>query len=147
MGLAPELGQLVRQPKSSEAPALEARRAWRWGYRAARHDQLSGCATWSAPAPAHQVPGGAAYTDGHCDWRLPTEEELLSFVDATAPGCGSGSPCIPPALGPTCASPSWSSTTRAGVLFQAWTVNFFIGRASTDTKINPLLVGAVRGGS
>jgi Protein of unknown function (DUF1566) len=37
----------------------------------------------------------------HCDWRLPTVEELAGIMDPAAAGCGSGSPCIDPAFGPT----------------------------------------------
>jgi hypothetical protein len=51
--------------------------------------------------------------DSHCDWRLPTIEELRTIRDVTAPGCGSGSPCIDPIFGPTAASPYWSSTSTA----------------------------------
>jgi hypothetical protein len=60
---------------------------------------------------------GTAVTDagfaGHCDWRLPTIQELQTIIDLGASGCGSGSPCIDPTFGPT-APFYWSSTTQAG---------------------------------
>jgi len=50
---------------------------------------------------------------GHCDWRLPTVEELQTIVDLSASGCGMGDPCIDPAFGPASAFFYWSSTTYA----------------------------------
>ncbi len=35
---------------------------------------------------------------GHCDWRLPTIGELQGIIDSSAPGCGTGRPCIDPNL-------------------------------------------------
>lgn len=42
------------------------------------------------------VPGFA----GHCDWRLPTIDELESIIDFNSPTCPSG-PCIDPIFGPS----------------------------------------------
>jgi hypothetical protein len=84
---------------------------------------------------------------GHCDWRLPTSAELQTIVDASAPGCGSGSACIDATFGPTVASNYWSSTTLAGTPFSAWLVGFYDGSASTYYKLYYLYVRAVRGGA
>ena len=89
--------------------------------------------TWSVTVPAYDVPTGTVFTDflyklnnctfsfdggykggfaGHCDWRLPTKQELQGIIDLNAPGCATNgcnsnngvlpySPCIDPAFGPT----------------------------------------------
>ncbi len=82
---------------------------------------------------------------GHCDWRLPTIEELVGIADLSASGCGSGSPCIDPAFGPTVALGYWSSTTYPGFPF-AWLVNFRHGNTDYIGEALTLYVRAVRGG-
>jgi Protein of unknown function (DUF1566) len=82
---------------------------------------------------------------GHCDWRLPTIQELQTIVDLGAVGCGSGSPCIDPVFGPTVTNLYWSATTFAGTT--AWTVDFFVGSVDHDGKISHNYVRAVRTGS
>lgn len=70
------------------------------------------------------ITGGFA---GHCDWRLPTIEELKTIVDVTQGNCGGGSgPCIDPVFGPTVAHDYWSFTTHDNVddPHYAWQVNF-----------------------
>jgi Protein of unknown function (DUF1566) len=37
---------------------------------------------------------------GHCDWRLPTIDELASIIDYDSPTCSNG-PCIDPIFGPS----------------------------------------------
>ena len=64
---------------------------------------------------------------GHCDWRLPTIGELQGIVDSSATGCGSGSPCIDPAFGPTQSFDYWSATTYAPNPDYACVVNFNFG--------------------
>jgi len=84
---------------------------------------------------------------GYADWRLPTVAELPTIVDLTAPGCRSGSPCIDAtAFGPTVASNYWSSTTFSNLPFNAWSVVFYDGSASLNTKNVTIRVRAVRGG-
>jgi len=73
----------------------------------------------------------------HCDWRIPTIAELQTIIERTASGCGSGSPCIDPAFGPTQASAYWSSSAFAGSTFpsapdNAWDVWFGTGDAYPD---------------
>jgi hypothetical protein len=123
--------------------------------------------TWSIVL-AGEVPDGTLFTDflhqlnscstndgtalidagfaGHCDWRLPTIQELKTIVDLTAPGCGIGSPCIDPVFGPTVPFHSWSGTTRASNPADAWTVLFNVGSTDTEFKSNgnALPVRAVR---
>lgn len=67
---------------------------------------------------------------GHCDWRLPTVEELAGIVDATLGACGGGSgPCLDQAVfGPTRARDYWSATTRATNPAFAWRVFFSSGK-------------------
>ena len=83
---------------------------------------------------------------GHCDWRLPIIEELNGIVDLSAPGCGTGSPCIDPTFGPTQFYYYWSATTDAGGADSAWTVYFGNGGAFGDSKTGGSYVRAVRSG-
>jgi len=75
---------------------------------------------------------------GHCDWRLPTVQELKTIADLTADGCmaGMGEPCIDPIFGPTIGFHYWSSTTRASNPADAWTVLFNAGITDTEFKSN-----------
>jgi hypothetical protein len=95
-------------------------------------------------------PDGSSVTPafaGHCDWRLPGITELQTIVDLSAPGCGSGSPCIDPIFGPTKVSDYWSSTSESGTPGNAWDVTFFNGNVLFIDKTTTLSVRAVRGGS
>jgi hypothetical protein len=98
-------------------------------------------------------PDGAATSGcfaGHCDWRLPTVEELTAIVDPTQGFCsgpsGSG-PCIDPVFGPTPALFYWSTTTDADIPYQAYGVFFGIGGPVAVIKAGIGYVRAVRGGS
>lgn len=114
---------------------------------------------WSSTETA---PDGGAFTDfldklnggeyngcyaGHCDWRLPTIEELQSIVDLSASDCGSGGTCIDPAFGPTQSSTYWSSTTYQDTPSGAWLVYFSYGSTDTNDKTDGHYVRAVRAGS
>jgi len=67
------------------------------------------------PSPS----GGTCYA-GHCDWRLPTVDELSSIYDITQGVCPyllgvggySSSACIDPFFGPTEPSEYWAATTH-----------------------------------
>ena len=118
--------------------------------------------TWSTGT---NKPDGMAYTDflgalnggtspdgvatsgcfaGHCDWRLPTVEELQTILLAAYP-CGT-SPCIDSAFGPTQSNYYWSATTSAGAPDRAWDVYFYDGIVNDDYKTSCNYVRAVRGG-
>ncbi len=121
--------------------------------------------TWNTAYPG-STPNGTVFTDflgalndctyngstfaggfaGHCDWRLPTQQELLAIVDLTAAGCGNDSPCIPAIFGPTRPSLYWSSATSASFPASAWGVYFFDGTSVSGNKANDLPVRAVRTG-
>jgi hypothetical protein len=128
--------------------------------------------TWGdlAGCPYTGCPNGAAFTDflgrlndctssdgtavtnagfaGHCDWRLPTIQELQTIVDSTQGDCGGGSgPCIDPIFGPTVANDYWSGTTHASTPAFAWLVGFIDGSVFNDFKNSTNYVRAVRGGS
>jgi len=112
-------------------------------------DTLNGGATGvgdCVSADGSTITGGF---NSHCDWRLPTIAELRTIVALSAPGCGSGSPCIDPIFGPTDASGYWSSTTLAGSqnTILAWFLDFALGDTSNVVKTTHVLVRAVRGGS
>ncbi|HSP96523.1 MAG TPA: DUF1566 domain-containing protein, partial [Candidatus Dormibacteraeota bacterium] len=65
---------------------------------------------------------------GHCDWRLPTSEELAGIVNETLGTCAGGEgPCIDPALGPMQADGYWSATTFSRNASRAWLVDFSSG--------------------
>jgi hypothetical protein len=122
--------------------------------------------TWSTGSPYN--PTGTAFTSflyglnggtssdgtdtvtacftGHCDWRLPTVQELAGIVDLTATGCGSGSPCIDPVFGPTQAYNYWSATTGSSGSDFAWIVSFYNGFTLNASKTFFYYVRAVRGG-
>ena len=95
-----------------------------------------------------------------CDWRLPTVEEFSGrsdegtatggIVDLTAPGCGSGSPCINAIFGPfgpTASSLYWSSSTSPSNPDYAWFVYFFNGGVDENYKTADSFVRAVRSGA
>ncbi len=87
---------------------------------------------------------------GHCDWRLPTMQELRGIVDLSVPGCGSGSPCIDPAFGSTALESYWSAITSVSYpeygLDLAWTVYSGSGDSYDSNKPTLLAARAVRGG-
>jgi len=87
-----------------------------------------------------------ACVTGHCDWRLPTIQELAATVDLTATGCGSGSPCIDTVFGPTQAGYYWSATTYSSDSSTAWHVGFHDGSTSFSSKPNSPYARAVRSG-
>jgi hypothetical protein len=87
---------------------------------------------------------------GHCDWRLPTLDELIGIIDPTKGFCigGSGA-CIDPVFGPTQANPPnngyWTSTRPVPNATLVWFVDFtFGGRLISENTSN--YVRAVRGG-
>jgi hypothetical protein len=88
---------------------------------------------------------GGGYA-GYTDWRIPTLAELQTIVDLSAPGCGSGSPCIDPAFAPTSTAASfyWSSDTGVNPV-TADGVSFSSGASGGGTKSNRAYVRGVRG--
>jgi hypothetical protein len=68
----------------------------------------------------------------HCDWRIPTIEELRGILLAQAP-CGV-SPCIDGIFGSTAANYYWSVSSSSTDLTQAWLVYFVDGSIVTLSK-------------
>ena len=100
-------------------------------------------------------PNGAPYFCfvNHCDWRIPTVTELQSIIKTSAAGCGSGSPCIDVAFGPTQilgTNAYWSSTSLGAIPGDAMFVAFSQQSFSQNTfylgKGLSTQVRAVRGG-
>ena len=84
---------------------------------------------------------------GHCDWRLPTVEELAGIVDETQGTCSGGSgPCIDRTLGIMQADGYWSATSFSRNATRAWFVDFSGGDAAEGGKDIGFFVRAVRGG-
>jgi hypothetical protein len=90
---------------------------------------------------------------GHCDWRLPTQDELGTIIDGSQGSCGGGSgACIDPTFGPTVeTNPYWSSTTLARDSSVAWTFFFVFPFSNEEFKPGTAFPGgvfvrAVRGG-
>lgn len=79
---------------------------------------------------------------GHCDWRLPTVEELMAIVSPTL------APSLDPAFGPASTAAYWSRTSNSADPASAWIVDFTQpGTAGTRNKsAADVHVRAVRGG-
>jgi hypothetical protein len=93
--------------------------------------------------------GGATVTSGgyagHCDWRMPQIDELLTTVD-----CSFGNPCIDQSVfGPTASEFYWSASTYLLNSADAWSVSFNSGNPVGLIKdfTNGVRFRAVRGGS
>jgi len=84
---------------------------------------------------------------GHCDWRVPTMEELSGILDETLGSCvGGDGPCIDPAFGPTPAEGYWSATTFSRNATRAWLLDFSTAGKAEGGKDVQFFVRAVRGG-
>jgi len=81
---------------------------------------------------------------GHCDWRVPTREELETILIEPFP-CGTV-PCIDPIFGPTQSNVYWSATTGQVFPTYAWFVYFLGGYVDGLNKTRTYYVRGVRGG-
>ena len=84
---------------------------------------------------------------GHCDWRLPTIDELQTILEP-ARVCAFP-PCpLTTIPGPTVLGPYWSASPNPAFSFAAWIVNFDFGTVGgVSNKGNLFSVRAVRSGS
>jgi Protein of unknown function (DUF1566) len=74
----------------------------------------------------------------HCDWRLPSIDELKGIVDSDTEN-----PSIDPIFGPTQSQRYWSATTDDGFPHAAWRVHFADGNVQIVGKRFALFVRAV----
>jgi hypothetical protein len=80
---------------------------------------------------------------GHCDWRMPQIDELLTIAD-----CSFGAPCIDESVfGDTTPQGYWSASADDGDPLSVWGVSFSAGSSYTISKGVLARVRAVRGGS
>jgi len=126
--------------------------------------EVSNAYSWGSTSPPY-APTGNAYVDflaklnsnddldggpgvcyaGHCDWRLPTIEELLGIVDLSAAGCGFLHACLPSVFLPDAASSYWSATSSGnGNGYNARVLFTDSGNAYSRLKTEPFYVRAVR---
>ena len=79
---------------------------------------------------------------GKADWRLPTEDELLSLVDYSKSNPSINATPFPN----TPSSEFWSGSPHAYYSYNAWYVHFYFGGASYDFWNHSYGVRLVRGG-
>lgn len=106
---------------------------------------------------------GTAYTDflaalnsepcyaGHCDWRLPTVEELRTLIDYTTPGCINGTGACTSFPGPTLLDDGvvvveYPTVSRVPGFTDHLTVEFGTPSVYPKPPSNSFPVRAVRGG-
>lgn len=77
--------------------------------------------------------GASGCFAGHCDWRLPTVDELKTILLEPVVPCGTH-PCIDPIFGPTANAYYWSATEAAPFVDWAWAVLFYDGHVSNLLK-------------
>ncbi len=117
--------------------------------------------TWAA---AGSAPSGTLYTDflvklngivdhpttttgscfeSHCDWRVPTVDELKTILDAP---CGGGAPCVANAeFLPNRSGRYWTASTRDAAPTGAYFVDFISPTlVASDTKTTSKFARAVR---
>lgn len=113
--------------------------------------------TWTSGAPGYP-PNGSAFTSflnqlngsdgsacygGHCDWRLPTLDELQTT--AIPYYCDTMQCVVDPVFLPVKTDDYyWSGTTISGSPVGAWYLLYFQGATGTVNKLLPLYVRAVR---
>jgi Protein of unknown function (DUF1566) len=152
---------LMWEKKSSDGTVHDVSKTYQWSISGAPPDggaftsflaELNDCES----ADGSVVSGGFA---GHCDWRLPQNDELSTIAKA---GCSTPPCVVDPAFNTDCTGgcmvtscsctessnyQSASTWTDGGVGLVAWGVNFVNGFASDEAKTDAIFVRAVRGGS
>lgn len=118
--------------------------------------------TWGSASPPY-APDGTLFTDflaklngglgagkcleGHCDWRIPSEDELNSIVDQSIPDCGTTeTPCVDPAFLPIHSDELgvWSSTSHSSNPAAARDVYLYTGDVTPLIKTQSDTGRAVR---
>ncbi len=81
----------------------------------------------------------------HCDWRLPTVQELQTILQGKFPSCAN--PCVHPEFAPGTDGYQWSVSTVSQNTNSAWRVNLTDGGIAAHQKTQSSLARAVRGGN
>ncbi len=83
---------------------------------------------------------------GHCDWRLPTADELQSIMQGKAPNCNLN-PCMYPDFAPGVEGLYWTLSTTLTLPNNAWAGNPANGSFVSTQKTLTARARAVRGGN
>ncbi len=87
--------------------------AWQWSVGGPPYLPSGAAFSYFVGALNFQLSDGSGCFGNHCDWRLPTHDELTTIVDSSHGLCAGGSGgCIDPIFGPT-ALLYWSLTTES----------------------------------
>lgn len=82
----------------------------------------------------------------HCDWRLPTLEDLRTILQGVFPNCNA-SPCIHPEFDPGVEGYYWTISSVSQNTNNAWRVDMSDGGIAAHVKTQSSLARAVRGGN
>jgi hypothetical protein len=97
-----------------------------------------------AGANSHLGPTATGCYANHCDWRLPTVEEVATILKGDNPDCPA--PCLYPEFDPPLEGRYWTLSTATSDTNNAWTVDVAIGAFATRVKTQQHFARAVRGG-
>jgi hypothetical protein len=95
--------------------------------------------------PDSSRPGVGGFAD-HCDWRLPSIDELRTIVDQSQGVCSQHTGgCVDPIFGPVAPNETWSSTSSFGSNYgSVFALSFGAGFSASVQKSSSMVARAVR---